>query len=438
MHTSSASLRVGISYSNWDGIKTCTPTGYFTPTNEGEISHLVKYSASTGTRVKVVGGGLSFSGVQMTEGGYIISLDKMSNILNISYLSNDHSDGALVEVQAGIRLRELCRALEVHNLAMPNLGATATQSVVGAMATGTHGTGLALGAVATQIQAMRIIDSQGQVHVASPTENEELFRAARVGVGAVGIVSSITIKAVPQWKMKKFSLDYSLEQLFVDLPSLMKQYSRLQWSWVPYTDSASVLIREDVLDTADILPSGLDGGCWSNTQSTAECTDVSYKTLTDSLPHYLERSLYTEMEMFIPVEYTEAAVKDFIAFMDTVKDKHDPNITLSGMVRYVASDDIFMSPMYGRDTAVISFIVLGDKSVTGDQTEFEMYARGLEEICESKYNGRPHWGKVNYATAQSIAKGYPDTMDKFNAIRSEMDPQGIFLNEYLQERIVVV
>jgi len=432
-----ATPSVGIYYKNWDGVKTCTPTGYYTPSNEHEIQQIIHYSKDVGASVKVVGGGLSFSGVQMSEGGHLISLDKMNKILNVTY---NEEGGALVEVQSGIRLRELCRELDALGLAMVNLGATATQSVVGAAATGTHGTGTELGAIATQIVSLRIIDAAGVVHVASATENTELFDAARVGVGALGIISSVTLSTEKLWKMKKYSLSYSLQQLFHDLPSLLKQYSRLQWSWVPYTDAATVLIREDVPWESELVPSGPDGGCWSLSQSTSECTDVSYKTLTDSLPHYLNRSLYTEMEMFIPIEHTQAAVQDFIDYMDSVRDQHNPNVTISGMVRYVAGDDIYLSPMQGRDTAVISFIALGDLEVTGDQTEFELYARGLEEICATKYAGRPHWGKVSYADIQdtaAIRQAYGDkAFDAFALVRTAMDPTGMFLNEYLQQRLV--
>jgi FAD/FMN-containing dehydrogenase len=425
---------VGISFINWDRTKQCRPSGYFMPQNENEITFAIKHALSSGENVKVVGGGLSFSGIQLSE-GQMIQLDKMRRIINVSSLDDG---GALVEVEAGIRLRDLCRELHLRGLAMPNLGATATQSIAGAVSTGTHGTGSSLGAIATQIHSFRIIDGIGGIHEASATENAELYAAARVGLGALGILSSVTLKTVPIWKMKKWSVNYSLEQLLSDLPSLMQQYPRLQWSWVPYTDNATVLLREDVSFDTPIFPAEPDGGCWSETQPTGECIDFSYKTLTDSLPHYLQRSLYTEMEMFIPAEFTKAAVLDFIAFMDSVKLSHDPAVQLSAMVRYVAADDILLSPMNGRNTSVISFIVVGDVNVTGNANEFEMYSRGLEQLCESKYRGRPHWGKVNYATAEYLSStAFPDTFAQFSDVRLKMDPYNVFMNEYLDERLLL-
>src|SRR5262249_277126 len=129
-------------------------------------------------------------------------------------------------------------------------------------------------------------------------------------------------------------------------------------------------------------------GCWSTVPgvSTANCTDVSYKALTDSEVRYENREIYTEMEMFIPVEQTLIAVNDFIEFMNQpeVVAQHNPDTVLSVMLRYVAADDIYLSPMNGRNSSVISFVVVGSQSEPADQDEFVLYAKGLESLCEDK------------------------------------------------------
>jgi hypothetical protein len=430
----SSSVGIGLNYVNWDEMQTCKPMSYSTPGDEGEVVAAVLRAGRSGDRLKVVGAGLSFSGVQMAaSAGHLISVDRLNKISSVSHLPEG---GALVEVGAGISLRELCRELDLLGLALANLGATATQSVVGAATTGTHGTGANIGGLATSIHALRIVDGAGRVIAASADENKDIFEAARVGVGAVGIITAVTLKTVPNWKMKKFSLSYSLEQLLIDLPELMQKYERLQWSWLPYTDEATVVIREDVPWDTPISPEGPDGGCWSASQSTATCVDVSYKTLTDSLEHYLARELYTEMEMFIDVGDTTSAVIDFIAYMDTIKDKHDPDVYISAMIRYVAADDITLSPMNGRNTSVMSFIALGDKQSTASPEEFEMYARGLEDLTETKYNSRPHWGKVNYADSNYLEGAFGKHFSDFQKVMEKMDPQGMFLNDYLNQRLV--
>jgi FAD/FMN-containing dehydrogenase len=433
----------GINFVNWDGQKSCVPVKYSTPSNESELLAAVRYSIDHKQQIKVVGGGLSFSGIQMVDegvSGHMISLDKLNKILQVTKF-NDYS---LVEVQAGARVRDLCGQLELLNLSMPNLGATATQSIVGAATTGTHGTGVNYGCIATQIEGFKLIDAQGISHAVSSSRklDKPLLDAGRVSLGALGIIHSITLKTVPLFKLKKTYLSYSLSQLFLDLPSLMDQYEQLQWSFTPYTDSATVIIREIVDINTPISP---EGGCWSTVPgvSTANCTDVSYKALTDSEARYESREIYTEMEMFIPVDQTLNAVNDFIAFMNDpdVVAKHDPVNALSVMIRYVAADDINLSPMNGRNTSVISFVVVGSQTESANQDEFMLYAQGLESICEAKYQGRVHWGKVNYASASYLQKAYigsdgVSALDVFNRVRSQLDSQGVFMNGYLRDRLI--
>lgn len=406
---------------------------------------MIKSASRNNQTLKVIGSGLSFSGVQLNApAGQMMSLEKYNKILSIKRISG--SDNSLVEVQAGIAVRDLCELLDQHSLTLINLGATATQSIAGATATGTHGTGIALGNLASQIHSVRIVDSHGVVHIADADTDKDLFAAARVGFGAVGIISTVTLTVVPSWKMHVYQQYSPLDSLLSNLDTLVAQYDRMQWSFIPYTNDATVVIREDVPLDTPIYPADPDGGCWSNTQQTSDyatkttsvgCTDWSYKTLTDSLPKYENRSLYTEMEMMIPIEYTEAAIRDYISFMATIKDQHDPSKYVSVMVRYVAADDIYLSPMYGRETAVISIIVMEDNE------EFKRYATGLQSLCQEKYQGRPHWGKVNYllggeesqSQAAYLSSVYPTTYDAFRKVMSRMDPEGMFLNEYIQERI---
>lgn len=440
-----AASPIGIHFTDWDGLQSCQPNSYSLPKSEEEIVWLVQNAYRRNETVKVVGSGLSFSGIQMMDGANMIALNDYNKILGVRKLEGSSGD-SLVEVQAGAELRTLVQQLDrEHGLAMVNLGATATQTIVGAATTGTHGTGAAIGNLASQIVSMRVVDSAGGVHVASEEQNTELFRAAKVGLGAVGIISTVTLRVVPQWKLKLTQVPYSLTALFTDIDSLLAKYDRLQWSFTPYTDDAKLIIRESVPWSTPMYPPAPDGGCWSDTQPvyTADgCVDVSYKALTDSASHYAARSLYTEMEMFIPVEHTMAAVADYIAYMDSeeVKAQHDPNVVVSVMVRYVAGaeDRGTMSPVAGRDSSVLSVIVLGDAETTGNPDEFKLYSSGLETLCAEKYDGRPHWGKVNYATTADIKKAYAfdDSFERFTAVMHLVDPKGMFVNDYLRERFM--
>jgi FAD/FMN-containing dehydrogenase len=166
---------------------------------------------------------------------------------------------------------------------------------------------------------------------------------------------------------------------------------------------------------------------------------VSYKTLVDSLDAYEERTLYTEMEMFVPAELALDAVLDFLAYQDAVRPllpaDVDPSVSLFSQVRYLAADDIPLSPARGRATAVLSMIALGNKNMTAAPELFALYAHGLEEICATKYQGVPHWGKKNWATEEELVSFYgADAWNNFEELRSQIDPKGMFLNSYLRGR----
>ena len=197
-------------FSDWDGLQRCSPLTYTQPQSEEDIVEAVLSARSSNETLKVIGTGHSFSGVQMTH-GHMISLDKYNRVLG----RTDLPDGsALVQVQAGIRLRDLNDELEKMNLSLLNLGATAAQSVAGATATGTHGTGKKLGSISTQIYALRIVDSHGKVHeVSEKDEKRDLFDAARVGVGALGVISTMTFKTVSLFKLRKRLINYELPKL---------------------------------------------------------------------------------------------------------------------------------------------------------------------------------------------------------------------------------
>ena len=450
--SSCASPSMGLSFYNWDGEKSCNPSTFSAPATINDVVAFVQRTAAAGSernKIQSVGGGLSFSGIQLADDAHMLTLHRMNKLLHIEWLNGEKGGtGAEVTVQAGTRIRDLVQELDGHGLAMVNLGATANQTIAGACATGTHGTGKALGALATSIRGLQLVTASGRVANVrgdSPDEGEKaLFAAAATGLGRMGIVTAVTLHTVPQWKMKMEQIPYALDSLLTELSDLLQQHPRLQWSWVPYSNNATVVIRTDVPWDTPVSPAGpaddeSDGGCWSNTQKRNPCTDLSYKTLTDSALHFEQRSLYTEMEMMIPVEHADAAVHAYIEWMDTdaVRSQHDAGVTINVMLRYVAGDKLMVSPFSGRDTAVLSFIVLGDSDSAGNQAEFELYSRGLQELCETRFSGRPHWGKVNWIsenTPKYMHSVYPELKD-FQALAKKLDPEQRFFNEYLAARI---
>jgi len=426
----------GLRWSDWDGRQVCRPAQYFTPGSEEEVIRVVKQAAKEGSRVKVVGAGHSFSAIALSEGAHFISLDNYRKFIRVD------EDGRHVRVQGGMRLFELNEELHKRGLALRNMGATAEQSLAGVTSTGTHGTGRD-GSISTFIQAMRIVTADGAVHEVSretkDPEERQLFDAGRVGLGALGVLTEMTLDVVPLFKLRLQTISIGLDHLLPQLPQLLKDHERVQWYYFPFTgENATLVVRTQTTEPET------PGGCWNATTPSphigkegpgggtivGDCTDVAYKAMTGSPPHYKARSLYTEMEMFVPAEHLADAIKDFRAYQDEVEPQHNKSWSVFTGVRYVHQDDIWMSPQYRGPSAVLSTIVQGhSEHETGDPGEFALFAKGMEKVT-AKYGGVPHWGKMNWATYEDVATRYERFQD-FNKLRKRVDPTSMFMNEYL-------
>ena len=287
------------------------------------------------------------------------------------------------------------------------------------------------------LSSMDLVLANGTVVTASLDENVNLFRAARVGLGALGIVVRVTVDVVPMFKLRRVAMPYPLDLLMQNLPRLKQQYDRLQWYWTPYTNNATLLLRTPAPIDAEIVP------CWPGdvdismeTGGNVTCLDWSFKALCHEAD---DAVLYTEMEMFVDQKHCAALVSDFQAYQESVRNSSEcaGNVPKTGVcslftgIRYGRSDAVsWMSQMYDSDICVISNIVLGTTEVSGPATEFALYGKELEKIAQ-KYGGRPHWGKMNWATAEQLKPVYP-MFDDFKKVRDEVDPRNMFMNDYLR------
>ncbi len=218
-------------WQNWAGTQSAAPRRFATPTNTRELSSLVAEAASRGQRVKAVGAGHSFTGVAVTD-GVLVSLDNLSGIDSIT----PTDDGALVTVFAGTRLHALNDALWQRGYAMANLGDIDVQSLAGATSTGTHGTGARFGGIATQIRGIEIVLADGSVVSASADENVELFEAGRLGLGAIGIISKITLACVPRFTLRAIEEPDTLSHILDTLEGDRLGLDHFEFYWFPHTD----------------------------------------------------------------------------------------------------------------------------------------------------------------------------------------------------------
>eukprot|EP00455_Lapot_gusevi_P019685 TRINITY_DN209_c0_g1_i3.p1 TRINITY_DN209_c0_g1~~TRINITY_DN209_c0_g1_i3.p1 ORF type:complete len:435 (+),score=145.46 TRINITY_DN209_c0_g1_i3:43-1347(+) len=413
-------LAQAVTWSNWDKNQVCHPTALLYPSSEQELISIVQKATAQGKRVKVVGAGHSFSGIALTD-GIMISLDKYNKVVGVD---KSNPNNILATVQAGIRLKDLNPALDRLGVAMMNLGEVSEQSVAGATSTSTHGTGATLGSVSSYIAGIRIILANGTVVTASETHNPDLLYATRVGLGALGIVSTLTLRVVPQYRMQFNTKTVPLSRMTSQWSKYVQQYQRFEFYWYPFSSSdeeCTLVFR--VPTTAKPVP-----GCWPTDGSDKKdgCIDISYKVLIDNSDLDV---VYTEMEYFVPFEHTQDMLNEWTAYLNSYRSKHNKKVELLTGLRWVAADASWMSPMYKRNVAVFSLMTYGTHDSAAAAKEFSLHSHALEEIG-LKYKGRPHWGKMHYLTANTLEKLYPK-FSAFTDLRDELDPTGTFLNTYL-------
>jgi len=291
------------------------------------------------------------------------------------------------------------------------------------------------------VQGGTLVLANGSAVNVSATSHGEVWAAARTGYGALGVFVWLEVSVLAQWTMELVTAPWPLSSLLSrDLPALRAQYERLQWYYTPYAGGggATVVIRANT-------SAAITTGCWNPAQplgppvtpppagmtawpaGTTGCVDVSYRTMTHDGD---DASLYTEMELMVDEASDVALATDVLAFQAAVQVRHDPAVQLFTGYRYVAADDITLSPFNGRDTVVLSMIVIGNATDGGNQTEVALYDEGLETVAAA-YSARPHPGKWNTFDATGMAHAYEGSYSAFVALRDELDPQRVFSNAYL-------
>ena len=419
---------------NWAGDQVCAPVRVERPCSEAELIAAVERAVRDGLPVRVAGAGHSFTDAACTD-GVMISLDGMKQVVDV-----DRESG-LVEVQGGIRLHELGERLAEHRLGMENLGDIAVQALAGAISTATHGTGLRYPNVSAQVHALRIVTASGDVVTASAGGDPDLFRAARVAIGSLGAISTVTLRCVPTYTLRRVDEPRPLEETLQALPELVESHEHWEFFTFPYTGVAFTRLSERTDEPArpaskamhllkDVAGENLVLGAICRA---GKLVPGAVPVLNRTLPRLASREervdrsdlvfanqrlvRFTEMEYAIPREHGAAAVR---RILELVESRRLP-ITFPLEVRFAPPDDAFIGPSFGRESCYIAVHVYSG-------TAFESYFRGVEEIMSS-YGGRPHWGKRHYLSEPQLRERYPE-WDSFQAVRERLDPDAVFTNAY--------
>jgi L-gulonolactone oxidase len=429
-------VRGTAAWRNWAGDQTCTPAERSRPASRDELSECVGAAAAAGRKISVAGSGHSFTETAMTEGA-MIDVGRLSGVIDA-----DRSSG-LVKVEAGTVLADLNEQLYGLGLAMENLGDIDRQTVAGAISTGTHGTGAKLRNISSQVVAMELVLADGSVRELTADSDPDLLRAARVSIGTLGAICSVTLRCLPAFTLHRVDSRHPREEVLDSFQERADAHEHFELFTFPYADSALVLERnrtdgpprprgraaaflndivlenwalEAISAAGKALPRAIPSfsrlAAWLASGSTS--TDRSDRIFANE-----RRVRFTEMEYGVPREQGPEAVRRVIEW---VRSNRYP-VFFPIEMRVTAGDDALLSPSHERDTAYIAV-----HQYRG--MEWRPYFEAVEAIM-NEYGGRPHWGKRHFQTATTFPKLYPRWGD-FLAARDELDPGHAFTNEYAE------
>ncbi len=427
-----------MTWQNWARTEQATPARIATPGSTDEVAAEVKQAVQDGLRVKAIGSGHSFTGVAVAPGVQLLP-DRLTSIHSI-----DRTSG-LVTVDAGLPLHQLNPLLARHGLAMEIIGDIDRQTIAGAVSTGTHGSGERFGSISTQVRALELVLADGSVVTCSADERPDLFAAARVSLGALGVITKVTLQCVPLYALRAVDAPMPLDDVLDQVDDLVATNDHFEFFWFPHTTTALTRRFARLPGDTDLNPMS----AFTRTVDDRIVTNIGFEAMlrvgtrvprlvpgitrfvtkavsardfTDLAPHVFasQRNVrFREGEYFIPRAALVPALRELQTWVDT----HDEAVSFPFEVRFVRSDDIWLSPAFERDSAVVAF---------------HQYHRMPHErwfgICQDVLGaagGRPHWGKMHRLDAAGVRERYP-RFDDFAALRDEVDPHRVFANPYLE------
>jgi L-gulonolactone oxidase len=432
--TSRGGRGAGSQWHNWAGDERCRPAVVETPGSIEDVSAALARAAAHDQRVRVVGSGHSFSDIALTD-GVQLRLDRMTRVLDV-----DRASG-LVRVQAGITIRELNLRLAQHGLALENLGDIDSQTIAGAISTATHGTGARLRNIPAQVSELTLVLADGRTLRCAPDADADVFRAARVSLGTLGVVAEVTLRCVPAFTLRGIDAPRPLADTLDRFEELALANDHFEFYVFPHADTALTRTNNRTDEPPrrrgrgaayanDILLTNHAFGlfCRAGRRFPARIPQINrLVTRLAGSTRRVDRSdrvftsprlvRFTEMEYALPRAATPEAVRRVLAMVP----ERGFQVPFPIEVRAVAPDDAHLSTAAGRDSGFVAVHMF-------EGMPFEPYFRAVEAIM-SELGGRPHWGKRHYQTAATLRPRYPD-WDRFQAVRARLDPHGRFANDW--------
>lgn len=429
-------------FTNWSRHHRCWPARWSRPDSVEAVAEALAAARAEGLRVKVVGSGHSWSDIACSD-GVMLELDGLRGVMAIDRAA------MTVTVAGGTTLEALNEALDSKGLALPSLGSISKQTVAGAISTGTHGTGLNIGSLSALVTALTLVDASGRVHQLSAADGD-LFEAARVGLGALGVIVDVTMRVQPAFRLREVARAITFDEAVDSMDALAASARHVKLWWLPHTERVVVYAWEPTDEPATWGPGATR--FWGARQAADRVVNTRVfpamlglgRLLPSSVPsanrmtqeHYLiERErvarsdrifnlamppVHREMEYGIPAELAS----DGLRGVRKIIEDQGLRVNFIVEVRFVAEDSILLSGSHGRPSCQLG-------AYMAECADLASYFGHFEPMCLDM-GGRPHWGKEFYASGEVLREVWAESWDRFVAVRASLDPEGSFDNALLR------
>ena len=417
-------------WSNWSGNQVSYPTERARPRNIDALAKLLK---ETNGKIRAVGAGHSFSGLVPTD-ETLLSMARFRGTQSINQGTKEVTAGA------GTRLAALGDDLWENGLGMINMPDINTQSLAGAIATSTHGTGQQFGSLSSYVTGLTLVTASGEVMKCSATENKDVFDAARCNIGSLGIITDITMQMRDAYYLKERSEMLPIDEAFEKMEELCLAQRHFEAYGLPHANHILLIEFDEVTKEESDAKQGeaVSGDAYETFRTLADVIDAM-PFLRGAVMSIAPRTVGVEERYgqwnhifgnvrdmrFNEMEYTVPAEDGLACFREVLNTIKEKNIDIIFPIeyRYVGEDDIWLSQFYKRPGAAISVHNFHDKP-------YMPYFAEMEAIFD-RYQGRPHWGKLHTKTEKEFAALYPQ-WQAFKKLRQRLDPNRRFINKHLE------
>ena len=426
-------------WTNWSRLESASPERVVAPTSVDEVVAEVTRARDAGRTVKMVGTGHSFTSISAPE-HTMLTPWSLTGILSVD------REAMTVTAASGTRLKHFNAGLESLGLSLHNMGDIAEQTLAGAISTGTHGTGGVAAGLAAQVVGLELVTGTGEVLRATADENPDVLEMARVGLGALGVITTITFAVEPLFLLEAVEEPMTWDRATGSFDEMTAEAHHVDMYWFPHTDrmltKRNTRLDAPVDEAAPVsaFRHWLDDDFLSNTVFGLETAVLnrlpraipranalaakmlSPRTYSDVAHRVFvteRRVVFREMEYAVPREAGLTALREVRAALDASA----LAISFPVEIRVAPADDIPLSTASGRDSFYLAFH-------THRRAEHAAYFALVEPIMRA-HGGRPHWGKIHTRDSLAFAELYPRFGD-FLAMRDRLDPDRVFANPYLR------